>query len=196
MQYFHHPLQPTTGGGVDKDKVKGLTLWSKIEQALRKQSGTDQILFHAELKRLCLVVESALELWDPQVKKDQDSKALFLRQLSIQLRILAHMRKLAPNQVETAAHQGNARAQVDKTKSGAEHYLEALRGQINLSEEQLLEGIGVQPLAAVLVEQQSLFEDLGGVFYRIHDHVTKRRGDVEHTLQQLLTLHSRKKPTS
>lgn len=191
MQYFHHPLQPTTGG-VDKDKVKGLTLWTKIEQALRKQSGTDQILFHAELKRLCLVVEAALEIWDPQNQKDQDSKPLFLRQLSIQLRILAHMRKLTPKQVETAAHIGNAKQKVDKTKSGAEHYLEALRSQIKLTEEQLLEGIGVQPLAAVLVEEQSLFEDLGGVFYRIHDHVTKRRGDVEHTLQQLLTLHSRK----
>lgn len=195
MHYFHHPLQPTTGG-VDKDKVKGLTLWTKIEQALRKQSGTDQILFHAELKRLCLVVEASLELWDPQSKKDQDPKALFLRQFSIQLRVLAHMRKLTPNQVETAAHQGNARAEKDKTKSGAEHYLDALRKQINLSEEQLLEGIGVQPLAAVLVEQQELFEQLGTVFFRIHDHVTKRRGDVEHTLQQLLTLHARKKPNT
>jgi hypothetical protein len=195
VQYFHHPLQPTSGG-VDKDKVKGLTLWSKIESALRKQSGTDQILFHAEMKRLCLVVESALEIWDPQSKLDQDSKALFLRQLSIQLRILAHMRKLTPNQVETAAHQGNAKAKVDKTKSGAEHYLGALRLQIKLTEEQLLEGIGVQPLAAVLVEEQSLFEDLGGVFFRIHDHVTKRRSDVEHTLNQLLTLHSRKKPNT
>ncbi|MFA5504945.1 MAG: hypothetical protein WC314_06670 [Vulcanimicrobiota bacterium] len=193
MQYFHHPLQPTSGG-VDKEKVKGLTLWSKIEQALRKQSGNDQILFHAELKRLCLVVEAALELWDPQVNKDQDPQALFLRQFSIQLRVLAHMRKLTPNQVETAALQGNQRAGVDKSKSGAEHYLEALQKQIQLSEEQLLEGIGVQPLAAVLVEEQSLFRDLGAVFYRIHDHVTKRRGDVEHTLQQLLTLHSRKKP--
>ena len=195
MQYFHHPLQPTSGG-VDKEKVKGLTLWSKIEQALRKQSGNDQILFHAELKRLCLVVESALELWDPKNNKEQDPKALFLRQFSIQLRILAHMRKLNPTQVETAAHQGNAKAKLDKAKSGAEHYLEALRTQIQLTEDQLLEGIGVQPLAAVLVEEKSLFEDLGGVFYRIHDHVTKRRGDVEHTLQQLLTLHSRKKPNT
>lgn len=195
MQYFHHPLQPTSGA-VDKDKVRGLTLWTKVEQALRKQAGTDQILFHAELKRLCLVVEAALELWDPQTKKDQDPKALFLRQFSIQLRILAHMRKLNPTQVETAAHQGHARAAKDKSKSGAEHYLEALRQQINLSEEQLLEGIGVQPLAAVLVEQQELFEELGTVFFRIHDHVTKRRGDVEHTLQQLLTLHARKKPNT
>ena len=89
-----------------------------------------------------------------------------------------------------------AAAKLDKAKSGAEHYLEALRTQIQLTEDQLLEGIGVQPLAAVLVEQKSLFEDLGGVFYRIHDHVTKRRGDVEHTLQQLLTLHSRKKPNT
>lgn len=195
MQYFHHPLQPTSGG-VDKEKVKGLTLWSKIEQALRQQSGSDQILFHAELKRLCLVVEAALELWDPQANKEQNPKTLFLRQLSIQLRILAHMRKLTPNQVEAAAHKGNVRAEKDKTKSGAEHLLEALRAQIQLSEEQLLEGIGVQPLAAVLVEQQSLFEELGEVFHRIHDHVSKRRGDVEHTLQQLLTLHSRKKPNT
>lgn len=96
MQYFHHPLQPTSGG-VDKEKVKGLTLWSKIEQALRKQSGTDQILFHAELKRLCLVVEAALELWDPKNNKDQDPKALFLRQFSIQLRILAHITKAQPH---------------------------------------------------------------------------------------------------
>ena len=192
MQYFHHLLQPSSGG-VDKDKVKALTTWTKIEQALRKQAGTDQILFHAELKRLCLVVEASLELWDPQNKKDQDPKTLFLRQLSIQLRILAHMRKLTANQVETAAHQGNQKAKSDPSKSGAEHYLEALRQTISLSEEQLLEGIGVQPLAAVLVEQQALFEDLGTLFYRIHDHVTKRRGDVEHTLQQLLTLHSRKK---
>ena len=195
MQYFHHPLQPTSGG-VDKDKVKALTLWNKIEQALRKQAGKDQILFHAELKRLCLVVESSLELWDPQAKKDQDSKALFLRELSIQLRILAHMRCLQPNQVEAAAQKGSAQAKNDKTKSGAEHYLLALRSSLNLTEEQLLEGIGVQPLAAVLVEQQALFEDLGEVFYRIHDHVTKRRGDVEHTLNQLLTLHSRKKPNT
>lgn len=191
MQYFHHPLQPT-GGGVDKDKVKALSLWSKIESALRKQAGKDQILFHAELKRLCLVVESSLELWDPQTKKDQDSKALFLRQLSIQMRILAHMRKLTPVQVETAAHQGNAAHKNDKSKSSAEHLLIALRRAINLNEDQLLEGIGVQPLAAVLVEQQSLFEELGLVFHRIHDHVTKRRGDVEHTLNQLLTLHARK----
>lgn len=191
MQYFHHPLQPTTGG-VDKDKVKALTLWTKIEQALRKHASNDQILFHAELKRLCLVVESALELWDPQTKKDLDSKALFLRELSIQMRILAHMRKLQPEQVETAAHQGNATAKHDKSKSGAEHYLNALSRAITLSEEQLLEGIGVQPLAAVLVEERTLFEELGTVFYRIHDHVGKRRSDVEHTLNQLLTLHSRK----
>lgn len=195
MQYFHHPLQPTSGG-VDKDKVKGLTLWSKIEQALRKQTGTDQILFHAELKRLCLVVEASLEIWDPQNAKDQDPKALFLRQFSIQLRILAHMRKLQTNQVETAAHQSTAASANDKSRSGAEHMLDALRKAIILSEEQLLEGIGVQPLAAVLVEQQSLFEELGTLFYRIHDHVTKRRGEVEHTLQQLLALHSRKKPNT
>lgn len=191
MQYFHHPLQPMTGG-VDKDKVRALTLWNKIEQALRKQSSNDQILFHAELKRLCLVVEAALELWDPKNKKDQDAKALFLRELSIQMRILAHMRKLQPSQVETAAQQGNSLAKNDKTKSGAEHYLIALQLQVNLSEEELLEGIGVQPLAAVLVDEQPLFEEFGGIFYRIHDHVTKRRGDVEHTLTQLLTLHSRK----
>lgn len=194
MQFFHHPLRPLTGGA-DKDKVKALTQWNKIEQALRKQSGGDQILFHAELKRLCLVVESALELWDPQSTPDQDSRALFLRELSIQLRILAHMRKLNSAQVEAAAKAGNTRAQHDKTRSGAEHYLDALRSAITLSEDQLLEGIGVQPLASVLVEEQSLFEELGDVFYRIHDHVSKRRSDVEHTLNQLLTLHSRKPPT-
>ena len=193
MQYFHHPLQPTTGA-VDKGKVRALTLWSKIEQALRKHAGKDQILFHAELKRLCLVVEASLELWDPQAQNGQDAKSLFLRELSIQLRILAHMRKLTPSQVEAAAHQGQAAAQRDRSKSGAEHYLEALRKVVSLSEEQLLEGIGVQPLAAILVEEQSLFEELGTCFFRIHDHVTKRRGDVEHTLNQLLTLHSRKKP--
>jgi len=179
---------------VDKDKVKALTLWTKIEQALRKQSGPDQILFHAELKRLCLVTEAALELWDPQGKTEQDPKALFLRQLSIQLRILAHMRKLNTDQVEAAASRGHAMAAQDQSKSGAEHLLDALRGTIELSDEQLLEGIGVQPLAAVLVEEQSLFEELGGLFFRIHDHVTKRRSDVEHTLGQLLILHSRKKP--
>lgn len=195
MQYFHHPLQPTSGA-VDKDKVKGLTLWTKIEGALRKQTGADQILFHAELKRLCLVVEAALEVWDPNAKKDQDPQALFLRELSIQLRILAHMRKLTPNQVETAAHRGTALAKTDKNRSGAEHYLSALRTAITLTEEQLLEGIGVQPLAAVLVENQQMFEELGTKFFRIHDHVTKRRGDVEHTLQQLLTLHARKKPNT
>lgn len=195
MQYFHHPLQPTSGG-VDKDKVKALTLWSKIEQALRKQTGNDQILFHAELKRLCLVVEASLELWDPQKNKDQDPKALFLRQLSIQLRILAHMRKLTPAQVEVAANEGTAAAKSDTTRSGAEHLLDALRRAINLSEEQLLEGIGVQPLAAVLVENRAFFEELGELFYRIHDHVSKRRGEVENTLQQLLTLHSRKKPNT
>lgn len=191
MQYFHHPLQPTSGV-VDKDKVRALTLWNKIEQALRKQASNDQILFHAELKRLCLVVEASLELWDPQTKKDQDAKALFLRELSIQMRILAHMRKLRPDQVETAAHQGNALAKNDSTKSGAEHYLNALSRAVTLTEEQLLEGIGVQPLAAVLVEERALFEELGTIFHRIHDHVSKRRSDVEHTLNQLLTLHSRK----
>jgi hypothetical protein len=195
VQYFQHPLQPTSGA-VDKEKVKALTLWTKIEQALRKQAGSDQILFHAELKRLCLVVEASLELWDPQNNKEQDPKALFLRQLSIQLRVLAHMRKLDSSQVETAAHQGNARAAQDSSKSGAEHLLDALRNAVNLSEEQLLEGIGVQPLAAVLVDHQNLFEELGVCFFRIHDHVTKRRGDVEHTLQQLLTLHARKKPNT
>ncbi len=191
MQYFHHPLQPTSGV-VDKDKVRALTLWNKIEQALRKQASNDQILFHAELKRLCLVVEAALELWDPQTKKEQDAKALFLRELSIQMRILAHMRKLQPDQVEAAAQEGHAVAKSDKTKSGAEHYLNALSKAVILSEEQLLEGIGVQPLAAVLVEERTLFEELGTLFYRIHDHVSKRRSDVEHTLNQLLTLHSRK----
>ena len=193
MQYFHHPLQPS-GGGLDKEKVRAIGLWSKVESALRKHGGKDQILFHAELKRLCLVVEAALELWDPQVHKDQDPQALFLRQLSIQLRILAHMRKLSPEQMEKAATVGNASAATDKTKSGSEHLLLALRKSVKLSEEQLLEGIGVQPLALVLVEQQALFEELGKVFFRIHEHVTKRRADVEHTLTQLLTLHKNKKP--
>jgi len=195
VQYFHHPLQPTQGA-VDKDKVRALGLWTKIEQALRKHSGNDQILYHAELKRLCLVVEAALELWDPNTKKDQDPKGLFLRQLSIQLRVLAHMRKLNATQVETAAQQGNAAKKRDESKSGTEHFLEALRKAIPLTEEQVLEGIGVQPLAAVLVEQQSLFEEFGTTFFRIHDHVTKRRGEVENTLQQLLTLHARKKPNT
>lgn len=176
---------------MDKEKVRAIGVWSKVESALRKHGGKDQILFHAELKRLCLVVEAALELWDPQLNKDQDPQALFLRQLSIQLRILAHMRKLTPQQVEIAAEQGSTIAKTDKTKSGAEHLLIALRKSVKLNEEQLLEGIGVQPLAVVLVEQQALFEELGKTFYRIHDHVTKRRADVEHTLTQLLTLHKK-----
>lgn len=193
MQFFQNPLQPTGGGGaVDKDKVKALTAWSKIESALRKQCGTNQILFHAEVKRLCLVVEASLELWDPKVNPDQEPKPLFLKQLSVQMRVLAHMRKLPSEAVEKCAESANAKAESDRTRSGSEHFLDALRAAINLSEDQLLEGIGMQPIAIVLVEQQQLFEDLGEVFFRLHDHATKRREDVERTLVQLLTLHSRK----
>lgn len=192
MQYFHNPLQPTGGSTVDKDKVKALSVWSKIESALRKQCEKNQILFHAEVKRLCLVVEAGLELWDPKVNEGQDPQALFLRQLSVQMRILAHMRKMKPEVVEKCAEGANEKAQADKTRSGSDHFLDALRSHLTLSEDELLEGIGMQPLAAVLVEQQALFEELGSVFYRLHDHVPKRREDVERTLLQLLTLHSHK----
>lgn len=195
MQFFQNPLQPTGGAvGIDKDKATALSLWNKIESALREQTGSDQILFHAEVKRLCLVVEAALELWDPKRHENQDPKALFLRQLSIQLRILAHMRKLEGPKVEEAAQKAADRARLDTTgaKSGSEYLLEALQESLHLPEEQLLEGIGVQPLALVLVEKQQLFEELGPHFYRLHDHVGKRRTDVERTLGQLLTLHSRK----
>lgn len=195
MHFYQNPLQPNTGAvGIDKDKAVALTLWGKIESAIREQAGNDQILFHAEVKRLCLVVEAGLEVWDPKENENQDAKALFLRQLSIQLRILAHMRKLDPAKVEQAAQQAAERSNGDTsgTKSGAEYLLESLQNHISLSEEQLLEGIGVQPLALVLVEKQSLFEDLGPNFYRLHDHVGKRRADAERTLGQLLTLHSRK----
>lgn len=196
MQYFHNPLQPGGGGGIDKDKAITLTLWNKIESALREQSGSDQILFHAEVKRLCLVVEAALEVWDPKTKGEQDSKAIFLRELSIQLRILAHMRRLDAQGVEQSALGASEKAkmQTPGMKSGAETLLEVLRTSITLSEQELLEGIGVQPLAMVLVEKQQLFEELGNHFFRLHDHVGKRRTDVERTLQQLLTLHSRKAP--
>ena len=195
MHFYQNPLQPTTGAvGIDKDKAAALTLWNKIESAIREQAGTDQILFHAEVKRLCLVVEAGLELWDPKKNENQDAKALFLRQLSIQLRILAHMRKLDPAKVEQAAQQAAERSSQDSSgsKSGAEYLLESLQNHLSLSEEQLLEGIGVQPLALVLVEKQNLFEELGPHFYRLHDHVGKRRTDAERTLGQLLTLHSRK----
>lgn len=191
MQYFHNPLQPT-GGGVNKEKATALSIWNKIESALRKACNSDQILFHAEAKRLCLVVEAALEVWDPQAKPELDAKTLFLRQLSVQMRIFSHMRKLTPDKVEAAGARASAKSQQDKSKSGAEHSLDALRQEVQLSEEQLLEGIGIQPLATVLVEQQELFNQLGDVFFHIHDHVTKRRADVERTLGQLLTLHSRK----
>jgi hypothetical protein len=195
VQFFHNPLQPPTGAAaVDKDKAVALSLWNKVESAIREQAAGDQILFHAEVKRLCLVVEAGLELWDPKKHPDQDAKAIFLRQLSIQLRILAHMRKLDPARVEQAAQQAAERSHGDAsgTRSGAEYLLESLQNAITLSEEQLLEGIGVQPLALVLVEKQQLFEELGPHFYRLHDHVGKRRADVERTLGQLLTLHSRK----
>lgn len=194
MQFFQNPLQPTGGAvGIDKDKAQALSLWNKLESAIREQSN-DQILFHAEVKRLCLVVEAGLELWDPKRHPDQDARAIFLRELSIQLRILAHMRKLEGAKVEAAAQKAVERARQDATgtKSGSEFLLESLQESITLSEEQLLEGIGVQPLAIVLVEKQQLFEDLGPHFYRLHDHVGKRRADVERTLGQLLTLHSRK----
>ena len=191
LQYFHNPLQPT-GGGVNKEKASALSIWNKIESALRKASNSDQILFHAEAKRLCLVVEAALEVWDPQAKPDLDAKTLFLRQLSVQMRIFSHMRKLTAEKVEAAGVRASAKSAEDKTKSGAEHSLDALRLEIKLTEEQLLEGIGVQPLATVLVEHQDLFNQLGEVFFHIHDHVTKRRADVERTLGQLLTLHARK----
>lgn len=195
MQFFQNPLQPTGGGaaGIDKDKATALNLWNKLESALREQS-SDQILFHAEVKRLCLVVEAGLEVWDPKRHPEQDPRAIFLRQLSIQLRILAHMRKLDPPRVEAAAQRAAERSGSDPggSRSGAEHLLEALQESIALSEEELLEGIGVQPLAMVLVEKQALFEELGPHFYRLHDHVGKRRADVERTLGQLLTLHSRK----
>lgn len=195
MHFYQNPLQPTTGAvGIDKDKAAALTLWNKIESAIREQAGSDQILFHAEVKRLCLVVEAGLELWDPNKNENQDAKALFLRQLSIQLRILAHMRKLDPAKVEQAAQQAAERSSQDGSgsKSGAEYLLESLQNHLSLSQEQLLEGIGVQPLALVLVEKQNLFEELGPHFYRLHDHVGKRRADAERTLGQLLTLHSRK----
>lgn len=195
MQFFQNPLQPTGGAvGIDKDKAAALSLWNKVESAIREQANNDQILFHAEVKRLCLVVEAGLELWDPKKHENQDPKALFLRQLSIQLRILAHMRKLEGPKVDEAAQRAAERSQADSsgTKSGAEYLLESLQEQVTLSEEQLLEGIGVQPLALVLVEKQQLFEELGPHFYRLHDHVSKRRSDVERTLGQLLTLHSRK----
>ena len=196
MQFFQNPLQPVGGGavGMDKDKAAALSLWNKIESALREQSAGDQILFHAEVKRLCLVVEAGLELWDPKKNPTQEPKAIFLRQLSVQMRILAHMRKLEPSKVEAAAQQAAdlSRQDASGTKSGAEYLLEALQTHLTLTEEQLLEGIGVQPLALVLVEKQQLFEDLGPHFYRLHDHVGKRRTDVERTLGQLLTLHSRK----
>jgi hypothetical protein len=178
---------------MDKDKATALSLWNKLESAIREQS-SDQILFHAEVKRLCLVVEAGLEVWDPKRHPDQDPKAIFLRQLSIQLRILAHMRKLDGPKVEAAAKLAAERSRQDSsgTKSGSEYLLEALQESLTLSEEQLLEGIGVQPLAMVLVEKQPLFEELGPHFFRLHDHVSKRRADVERTLGQLLTLHSRK----
>lgn len=195
MQFFQNPLQPTGGAvGIDKDKAAALSLWNKIESAVREQTGSDQILFHAEVKRLCLVVEAALEVWDPKRHENQDPRALFLRQLSIQLRILAHMRKLEGSKVEEAAQKAADRSRLDASgsKSGSEYLLEALQESLHLSEEQLLEGIGVQPLALVLVEKQQLFEELGPHFYRLHDHVGKRRSDVERTLGQLLTLHSRK----
>ncbi len=195
MQFFQNPLQPTGGAvGIDKDKAAALSLWNKIESAVREQTGSDQILFHAEVKRLCLVVEAALEVWDPKRHENQDPRALFLRQLSIQLRILAHMRKLEGPKVEEAAQKAADRSRLDASgsKSGSEYLLEALQESLHLSEEQLLEGIGVQPLALVLVEKQQLFEELGPHFYRLHDHVGKRRSDVERTLGQLLTLHSRK----
>lgn len=194
MQFFQNPLQPTGGAvGIDKDKAAALQLWNKLESAIREQSN-DQILFHAEVKRLCLVVEAGLEIWDPKKNPNQDAKSIFLRQLSIQLRILAHMRKLEPAKVEASAQKAAERSNADASgaKSGAEYLLESLQESITLSEEQLLEGIGVQPLAIVLVEKQNLFEELGPNFYRLHDHVSKRRADVERTLGQLLTLHSRK----
>lgn len=194
MQFFQNPLQPTGGAvGIDKDKATALQLWNKLESAIREQSN-DQILFHAEVKRLCLVVEAGLELWDPKKNPTADPKSIFLRQLSIQLRVLAHMRKLDPAKVDMAAQRAAERSNADPsgTKSGAEYLLESLQQEIALSEEQLLEGIGVQPLAIVLVEKQTLFEELGPHFYRLHDHVSKRRADVERTLGQLLTLHSRK----
>lgn len=195
MQFFQNPLQPMGGNpGIDKDKAVALTLWNKMESALREQTSGDPILFHAEVKRLCLVVEAALELWDPKEKPDQDARALFLRQLSIQLRILAHMRRLEPAKVELAAQQAAEQRRLNPHRqcSGAEDLLESLQTQITLQEDELLEGIGVQPLALVLVEKQHLFEEFGPHFARLHDHVGKRRSEVERTLQQLLTLHSRK----
>ncbi len=209
MQFFHNPLQPT-GQGVDKDKAKALTIWNKLESALRQQSNPDQILFQAELKRLCLVVEAALEIWDatapppPMPGTDplsagatpdqRDTRATFLRQLSIQLRILAHMRKLSTEQVEKAAQDANLKAQQcqDPNRSSAESLLESLQLAVSLTEDELLEGIGVQPLALTLVENQALFEDLGDHFFRIREHISKRRGEAERTLGQLLTLHSSK----
>lgn len=193
MQFFQNPLGPIPGAAVDKEKAIALNTWNKIESALREQCGGDQILFHAEVKRLCLVVEAALELWDPKEKPDLDPKALFLRELSIQMRILAHMRKLEPAAVEAAAEVSlQQKASSSGGVSGAEVLLRTLQANITLSEEELLEGIGVQPLAMVLVDKQPLFEELGACFYRLYDHVGKRRQDSERTLGQLLSLRSNK----
>lgn len=194
MQFFQNPLGPPPGAAVDKEKAIALNLWNKIESALKEQCEGDLILFHAEVKRMCLVIEAGLELWDPRVEPAVDPKAIFLRELSIQMRILAHMRCLSPEKVDEAASDAARKKDsnlVDRL-SGAELLLQSLQAQITLSEEELLNGIGVQPLAMVLVEKQQLFEELGPHFYRLHDHATKRRADVERTLTQLLTLRSRK----
>ncbi len=201
MQFFHNPLQPT-GVGIDKDQIKALTTWNKLESALRQNSGADQLLFFTELKRLCLVVDASLELWDRagdpgligSSPSKPEPKPLFLRQLSVQLRLLAHMRKLPTEKVEEAVQRSGelAASNTDPNRSSAEILLEQLSFALVLTEDQLLEGIGVQPLAISLVEQQPLFEDLGEHFFRLRQHVGKRREEAERTLSQLLTLHSSK----
>ncbi|MBI3929101.1 MAG: hypothetical protein HY319_26390 [Armatimonadetes bacterium] len=175
MQPFQNPM------GINPQAAQAIATFRQITDALNEVSGAEPIVYLHEVKKLCLAVEAA-----DQVRRSCGRAGappfLLRREVQHQLRSFAMMRYLPIEKVAEAAAAASRSPGQDPQPSRAARLVAELERVGGLPEEVLVEGMAVQPLTTVLVEQDELFERMESLFPFCVDHCSQLLYQIEKKL--------------
>lgn len=188
MHYYQNPMGSTQK--VSAEMARAISAFTQARMALKKYSGDSQVIYLNELKKLCLAIEAAEEsrLRSQAAAQEVDLVALLVSELQNQLKAFALMRLVTPEQMLESVEKVS-RAHGLHTGPGptrAARLVSELEDIVPIEQEQqYLEGIAVQPLMVLLVEERELVEKLAGLFPHTLDHTLKTLHETNRTLAQL-----------
>lgn len=192
MHFFQNPLasgQPKAGSG----HAKALSLFHNLCAKIKAQA-PQAVIYHTEVKKLCLAVEGAEEVRArlAAVQKEEiDLCGILIKEVQNQIRAFALIRMANDPQVEQAYTQANEEytRHTGPGPSRTERFCTLLRNSIKpFDEDEFHTGMGIQPITHVLVHNQEDLTEFGGLFPHVLDQAFKTLYESNKVLAQLESL--------